>query len=267
MKQEYNNQFSKIKNKKKLAAWLMRQYFDPKKHADSLWYNKNVTADNVLLYVSDSLSNFPLTPAKIVDMFKCIQLFKKNLKQTERDFGPDLAAAPIEKPKQVAKYQTGEVTLASIGKDLGGLTPTMINKLSTSGINKIRKLTNGISISELQGSQIDMLDKFIMDCRIEAAIDYADLLKASKRNLEDFMINLVKSKLITAVDLKTLSPNEKLEIAKLYDKDQGEIVTSLLRDISQDSNIFKSYQCAVSRKAFPEKKRGRPKKDLNCVGL
>lgn len=267
-RQEYNKQFSKIRNKKKLSAWLMRQYFDPAQHVNSPWYSKRVTSDNVLLYVSDPSNKFPLTPVEIADMFKCIQSFKTSLKKSEKELGPNLGVAEPEKPaKQTAKYQTGEVTLVNVGKALGGLTPTMINKLSTSGMDKIRRLSNGIPIRDLPDEQADQLDKFIMDCRIEAAIEYASLLKASEGNIEKFMTSLVKSRLVTTVDLKTLPANEKLEIVKLYAKDQGDVVTHLLRDISQDANVYKSYQCAVSRKAFPERKPGRPKKDLSYARL
>ncbi len=261
---EVNAQFSKIRNKKKLTAWLMRQYFDADINAKSPWFKRSVTEKTVLLYVSDPLNRFPLTPAKITDMFNCIQSFKKHLKKSEKELGPDLGlskadVADLNKPV-TAKYQTGEVTLQKIGKVLGGLTPTMINKLATSGMDRVRRMTNGVPLDELHGERVDDLNRFIMDCRINAALEYADELLEAKGNVKKFIAALVKKRVMTINDVKIMEDREIESILDLTAKSQGEIVQALMADINRDSNIFKTYQSAVSRKAFPEKKRGRPRK-------
>lgn len=267
-----NPQFSKVKSKKKLISWLMRQYFNPAKHSESPWYKSSVTSGNVLKYVSNPLNRFPLTPVKIVDMFNCIQSFKKNLKKSEKELGPDLGLTKSELLKLRApasvpsvKYQTGETTLREVGQALGGLTPTMINKLVTSGMGKITKMSKGVPLDELAGPAADDLNKTIMDCRVVAALEYAEALKDSKGRIKNFIAGLVKKRAMKASDVKLMTDKEVVSLSLMYSKSQGEIVQLLLRDINQDNNLFKSYQSVVSRKAFPEKKCGRPKKNIEAT--
>jgi len=258
-----NQQFNKVKAKKKLKGWLMRQYFDPKLNAESPWYKRSVTEARVLEYVSDPLNRFPLTPAQITDMFICIHAFKKNLKKSERELGPDFGLSKKdiqELETKKTKYQTGESTLKEIGQSLGGLTPTMINKLATSGFDKIRKLTNGIPLDDLEDVADDDLERFIMDCRVNAAIEFATDLITAQGQIRSFVDCLVKKRVMTAHDAKIMEDLEVESLVLLSVKSQGEIVQALLGDICRDNNVFKSYQSAVSKLAFPEKKRGRPRK-------
>ena len=152
------------------------------------------------------------------------------------------------------------MTLVKIGQALGGLTPTMINKLATSGFDKIRKMSNGVPLGDVCGEQSDELNRFIMDCRVNAALEYADGLKTANGNIKSFIGELVKRRVMTLNDVKIMSDKEVTSLVILSTKPQGDIVQLLLTDIGRDSNVFKSYQSAVSRKAFPEKKRGRPRK-------
>lgn len=259
---DINPQFSKIKNKKKLTAWLMRQYFDVDNNSKSPWFTASVNTSNVLKYISDPLMRFPLTPAKTVDMFSCIQSFKKGLKKLERECSLDDLLEEAQKPsaKAQAKYQTGEATLKKIGEAVGGLTPTMINKLSSGAMEKVRILSDGAALDDLTGVRVTDLRKFIMDCRVNAAMEYADDLKACKGDVKAFMKGLVKKRTVTANELKLIEDIEIESLALLCSKTRANIVQMLLMDISRDGNVFKTYQSAVSRKAFPEKKRGRPRK-------
>lgn len=258
IKTSINPKLSKIKNKKKLCSWLIRQYFDESKHSDASWYDPNINEQNVLEYVSNASNNFPLTPRKILDMFRCMELFKTDPAVFKT---PEIkrASAPLKtqsKPNKKLQYQKGEVLLSDIGKELGGLSNTMITRLSDSGVQKFRTLTNNTMISDMDSKQFNKMNEFIVDCRIYAALGYADALKKSKlSNIKDIFANLKSAKLITANDIKQVDDSEKQEILALQKLDQGDIVQALLKDISKDNNIFKSYQVAVSRKAFPRKSK------------
>jgi len=274
MKQKYlqnkniggvNSQFSKVKNKQKMIGWLMRQYFDAENNHDSPWYRTSVTPKNVLQHISESKNRFPLTPQKIVDMWGCIESFKKNLKKSEKELGPDLGLSEKDlletKDQPAIKYQTGEATLKTIGNVLGGLTPTMINKLCTSGMEKIRVMSGGISLEDLDEDVAEQLNNAIMSCRLKAAYEYAGDLKRSNGQIKSFVESLVKQRIMTAHDIKLIQDQEVVALTMLVPKSIQEIVDVLLDDIQQEENVFKTYQSAVARKAFPEKKRGRPRKN------
>ena len=261
-----NKQFNKIRTKKNLTAWIMRQYFNPDLHSQARWYNDTVTAGNVLKFVSDPGNNFPLTPAEITDMFGCIQSFKKHLKKSEKELiGPDLELLFQEsaiKNKPGLKYQTGEATLKEIGQTLGGLTPTMINKLGESGFDKIRSMTNNAPLYSLDEDSASELNRFITNCRTSTAIEYASHLLKFKGQIKLFVEDLVKRRIMTPHDLKIIKDLEIESLVHLASEPQGRIIQILLLDIERDNNIFKSYQSAVSKLAFPERRRGRPKKDI-----
>lgn len=262
-----NSQFNKIATKKKLTGWLMRQYFDPKQHSKAIWYDKSINETNVLEFVSDPKTRFPLTPAKITDLFLCIQSFKKNLKKSEKELGLNLGLPKKEEETltETSKYQTGEVTLQKIGQMLGGLTPTMINKLATSGFDKIRKMSSNVSLDALEDEVVDDLNQFITQCRLEAAEEYADELITYKGHIKTFIERLVKRRVMTSNEMTLIENNEVAALMLLSNKSKDEIIKVLLNDITRDFNLFKSYQSAVSRKAFPEKKRGRQKKQVGLL--
>lgn len=244
----------------------MRQYFDKDKHINSIWFDPAVNQENVLQYIGEASNNFPLTPVKIVDMFNCIQSFKKNLKKTEVFLSKN-GAVLYQKPKKkienipTSKYQTGEVTLKEIGETLGGLTPTMINKITYSGMDKFKKMLNGIPFEEMRNEEYAKLNKFIMDCRTSAAVEYSNDLKNSKGNVKTFINNLMKKHVLSSNDVKLMEDKEVEALTMISMKSQGEITQILLADILNENNVFKSYQSLVSKKAFPNKKRGRPRKD------
>jgi hypothetical protein len=243
----------------------MRQYFDSENNANSPWYCDDVNEKNVLLYISESKNHFPLTPVKIVDMWECIEDFKRSLKQSEKMLGTNLglseeAVSKISKPTSTVKYQTGEVTLEKIGESLGGLTPTMINKLSTSAMDKIRTMSEGLRFDTFVEDALERLNHRIIACRVEAAHEYAKSLKESNGRIKDFISGLVKKRIMTKNDMKLITDAETVALTLLFTKPVNEIVGTLLHDISLANNVFKSYQSSVARKAFPEKKRGRPKK-------
>jgi len=254
-------------NQGKMIEWVLRQYFNPETNKSSKWYSPDVTEHNVLEYVAQTKNNFPLTPRQLLDMWITIEGFKKSLKKAEKNYGPDLGLLtfpakeiPINLPPQT-KYQMGETTLKSIGALLGGLTPTMINKLGTSGMDKFRALTSGVSPEKMDEAELLKLNDNIFKCRQVAAREFAGDLKRTSGRTKTFITLLVKKHIITQNDVKIMEDAEVAALTILSTHSQEEIIRRLLKDISSSDNVFKTFQSAVTKKAFPEKKRGRPRKE------
>lgn len=258
LKEDINPHLQRVRDKDKMIGWVMRQYFNPEKHADKLWYDASVNPDNVLEYVSDPKNHFPLTPKELADLWKLKKSLGASLELAAKDF-EDLPDEE-EEDEDKTTYQTGEVTLKDIGKELGGLTPTMINKLASSGGEKIKKLTHGVAPWDMNEEQWEDLLKTIKEARQEVAQVYAENLKSYGGDVKAFLESLVKAHILTPSDLKLVTDQEVEGLALLSQKSTDQIVNVLLHDIERDDNVFKSYQSAVSKKVFPPAKRGRPKK-------
>lgn len=265
-----NSCFKKVKNKEKMVAWLMRQYFDPRLHAKKPWYKSSVSKKNVLKYISDPFNEFPLTPIKVAKLWRIIQSFKKNLRKAEEELGPNLGLPEKEVQKKIEekaatktliKYQGGEVTLKEIGKVLGGVSPTMINKLALSGVQKFRALTKGETFEKISEKDSNAILKNIVLIRKETVGEYASNLKSSRGDIKHFVrYYLIKKQIMTTLDARLMEDKEIESLILLAGKSRKQIMDILLFDIGRQDNLFKSFQSAVSRKAFPLKDRGRPRK-------
>jgi len=164
------------------------------------------------------------------------------------------------------KYQTGDKTLKNIGNKLGNITPTMVNRISVNAADKIKALTNN---SNKQIEFFDYLEdkklfNFIMDCRLRAADKFVALFVESNFDIYDFFMALKSKQFLGNGDLMLVNDNEIESIVELKEKllqnKLDDVKQELLQDIEKDDNVFTVYQNMVSRFAFPDKKRGRPKK-------
>lgn len=261
LKEDVNPVFNKVPRSQKdeFSAWIMRQYFDPAKHSDKVWFDPSVTAANVLDYLSSAEGSrlFPNSPRNLVNLWK-LKLDLGNKLGTTAD-EDDAASVDQGEEEEKAKYQTGDVSLKDIGQELGGVTPTMINKLASAGMEKFAKLTGGKHPEDLDDEELESFLKAIKDARVEAASEFASKLKAAK-SVNAFLQGLAKEQVLTPTDLKIISPEELEGLQILKGKPSENITLILLQDIEDDDNLFKTFQSLVSKKVFPPGKRGRPKK-------
>jgi len=260
LKEDVNPLFNKVPKSQmgEFKAWIMRQYFDPVKHEDKPWYDPSVTQNNVLDYISSAKGGklFPSSPRNLVNLWKA----KVDLTAKLGSAADDLDTRDeSEEDDEKAKYQTGDVSLKDIGKELGGVTPTMINKLATSGMGKFAKLTGGKHPEDLDDEDLEAFLRKIKAARAEGAAEFAEMLKSAS-SVAEFLRNLAKGQVLTPTDLKIIEPEELEGLEILKSKPLENIMLILLQDIEDDDNLFKSYQSLVSKKVFPPGKRGRPKK-------
>lgn len=261
LKEDLSPHLKRIRDSEAMAAWLMRQYFDPNKHGDKVWFSPSVNADNVLEFVSNTKNNFPLSPKEVADMWKLKKSLGASMKLVAKDLEGDSTNQEPEEDDGKEVYQTGEVTLKDIGQELGGLTPTMINKLAASGMEKVKKITKGVAPWDMESEQWDDLIGAIMKARQETAQEFAGELKRHAGDVKAFLQSLEEKHVLSPGDMKLVSDKEVKGLAILSGKELAQIVNVLLSDIERDDNIFKSFQSAVSKKIFPPAKRGRPRKD------
>lgn len=246
--------FNSVRNRSEMSAWIMRQWFNPEKHGSKPWYSSDVTEDSVLSFVSRS-KHFPITPIQLVDMWRAMPSIRSGLKMlTTEDF--EALEEALESDKKTAKYKKGEESLSAIGKECGGITAPMIQRLERSGSEKIFELSGGKNFMNLDPEDAEIMNDKIEAARVTAAKNYADLLK-SHEDIDSMFQYLIQNQIMTGIDLKLISQRERdtLGILQSYAKDT--IVEFLLNDITRDSNVIKSYQSCVAHTIFP-RRRGRP---------
>jgi len=260
--------FTKLGGKQSaFAGWLMRQYFNPDKHSGKVWYDDSVTKDNVLEYVTKMAASgvFPQTPKSLYSLFKLKGQLQTSMGQLDKSGELDAMSDYLddeEDEDEKATYQTGEVSLKDIGKELGGITPTMVNKLAASGMDKFRSLTQGQALDNVDGAALEEFLKKIQDARADAADEFVQRL-ADATTIGEFIKSLQKGQILSPTDLKLVTKNELEGLRMLQKRDPEVAKQMLMQDIQDDNNLFKSYQAMVSKKVFPGKKRGRPKKIKN----
>lgn len=255
-----NKHLSKIKNKSAFTTWIMKNYFNQEKNLESKWFSFSVTNKNVLEYVSEAKSQFPLTPMQLANMWTTIQSFKKDYKKNEKAIDK-LYADMEEKDTKERVANNAEHTLEEIGKTLGGITATMINRLSNTGIEKFKTITFNKKFLDMTDEEERLHVQAIDTYRERAAVKYVTMLDESKGNLNKFFGMLTKAGKLTDKEVDLILPNEYALIVELHGLDTEEKVKYLLHDIQKDGNILKTYQSMVAKEAFPTKKRGRPRKN------
>jgi hypothetical protein len=246
-----NPLFTRLRDRVKLSEWLMRYYFNDNRK-DSAWYSADVNEDNVLAYISDPRSGFPLSPSDVCDDWA----IKKSLKGDFAQIDFDAVAKPA-KGKKEAIYNTGDVSLKDIGQELHGITAMMALKLETSGTAKMQLMTG----KNRDGMEAAM--ERISEAHRVVGDAYATLL-LSCNSVNAFLEAIKKAYQITPLEMEDIKTNRELKMIKfLMDQDATEISEYLRGDILKQNNRMKSFQTMVSKHLYPSKKRGRPKKNAN----
>jgi hypothetical protein len=262
VKEQVSPYLDSIRDKKALSAWLMRQYFNPAKHSKKIWFDPSVTEENVLNHITatERKGVFPLSAKELGELWKLKKSLGSSLGKLSDAELSQGEAKPVKKvDDDKTKYQTGDVTLRSVGQELGGLTPTMINKLSDTGMEKFKKLLGGKDSEDFAGQTKNLMQK-ITQAREEVSKDFAVALKAAP-SVESFLADLVKAQTLTAKELELIEPEEKEGLDILREREPEAIALILAQDIEDTDNLFKTFQSAVSKKMLPFGKRGRPRKE------
>ena len=244
--------FARLRDRAKLSEWLVSYYFSPEKR-DRVWFNSGVDANNVLAYISDPRSGFPLSPSDVCDDWN----IKKSLKGDFAAIDFDAVAAKPVKGKKEAIYNTGDISLKDIGQELHGITAMMALKLETSGTAKMQLMTG----RNRDGMEAAM--ERINEAHKTVAADFTALLKASG-NTSKFLDAIKKAYQITPLEMEDIKTNRELKmITFLMGQDDIDIIDYLRGDILKQDNRMKSFQTMISKHLYPSKKRGRPKKNAN----
>ena len=121
------------------------------------------------------------------------------------------------------------------------------------GMNKFRQLYGG-DPSKMEPEQIEALNAKIDEAREKAAVAFAEALVSSKGDMAKFGGALNAKGLLPKAHAFSKEERQALQyIAKQYKPAQIEQL--LLADIEEDDNLFKSFQMAVARMVFPDKRR------------
>jgi hypothetical protein len=245
---------ARLNDQAQLSTWLVRYFFSEKK-SHNKWWSASVNESNVLLYISQANSNFPLSPKDVCDDW----FLKKSLSNTDlTDFDFEVEEPKAKKAKKEAIYNTGVASLKDIGHELHGITAMMALKLETSGTTKLQTLAGTNGYYEGLAASMDLIIK----AENEVASDYAKLIGQSK-TVDSFLTTIKKQYQITPLEMLDIStPGEKDMIAHLLKQDAQSIAQYLKGDILKEQNRMKSYQTMLSRHLYPAKRRGRPKKQV-----
>lgn len=249
--------FKNIKNYNNFQNWLIRQFFNEEKNKQSPWFNKEVDAENVINYICKAENKFPYSPKQITEMWSCIEGINKNIHYV------DVYIDKTEKQKEKSEKKLAkEYSLAKISEHLGGISVPAVSYLCEVGMQKFKTLIFDKHFDNMTESEIELFNQGIMKFRDRAADVYIKLLKDSFGDLKKF-INILKSHgFISDKEIELLKEEEYDIILQLYYLEPEEIKLFLLNDIEKDDNAIQTYQCVVSKHAFPSKKRGRPKKRI-----
>jgi hypothetical protein len=220
--------------------WILRQYFN---NPDKIWYNSTITQNNILEYIS-SIKTFPQSAHNLVNLWK----LKEGLKRHSKSKSEELPSV------KETKYTVGDETLKNIGKEIGHVTPTMVTKFHDSAVGKLKFALHNKSIDEMGAEELDSLNEKIKLARIEAAMDYSNILIKNRGMIKNIIQELIDNHFITKNEEVLITEKEIIEIISLSNKPSETIRMTLYRDIERDNNIFKTYQSVVSKKFYKNKR-------------
>lgn len=249
--------FEGVSDKDGLISWLLRAYFNPMKHADRTYFKAEVDRDTVLAFVSEAENNFPQSPYSIVAMWHLMPGLREGLR-----------AVPEDNTEEVKEdvYTKGNETLANIGKAIGGVTPTMVNKISEQATTKLGALLRALNSENrwlVREAEEKLEDAFLL-----VAETYADAIQKSAISGEvlEFVANagiLSLGDAFSADDVELDALQELIEYAQ-EGATQAELEDVILEDLNKSVNVFQTVQLAVAKIVFPPAKRGRPRKDKSA---
>jgi hypothetical protein len=243
-----------------MGSWVLQRYFG-EENQKKPWFLPNLTPEQALQHLSDSPQS-PITPDQLSDTWKVLPSLRAKLGREEAD--EELETVSMLLNKQTRRNTTtsnfSEAKLSELSDWFGDITKTMVNKIFVGAAQKLRDLTGGLSPEEMEDQDLKDLIERIDISREEAAEEFAATLKASNGNMWNFLEALRKTKQVSKVELRRVSPDE-LEVLKELSValDALEIEQILLADIEEDDNFFLLFQNAASKKLFPNR-AGRPKK-------
>ena len=261
-----NAQFDKLGSRRKdFAKWVIRQYFSAKSQNEK-WYDSSVDEKNVFEYISNPGNYFPQSPAQIVNFFRSMKSLQSSM--SSKDVEDSLSDVKLDDEEDAeetttkTKYQTGDVSLKDIGQELGGITPTMINKIGASAGEKMRKLTGGKHPDELTPEEEFEMNKKLFAFMDIAAKRFASVLKASNGNVGKFLAALQKAHILTPNEARSITDEEIEALINLSSLEEDNIAQVVKRDLDRKdgNNLIKTFQSLYSKTVFPPKKRGRPRK-------
>lgn len=249
LSEQENVVFNKLSKNElpEFKKWILRQWFSDAKKGQR-WYSPKVDESNVLEYVSTNKS-FPVTPVQIVTMWKD----KKSLKSLLPAATKEIEQAQAEDEELRREYnKDGEETFHNISKDLG-ITHQATAYIEQDGFNKFRQLFGG-NPNDIEPEKLDALNSKIEEARAKAAKAFATKLAATKGDMAKFGAEMNALGFFPKGHAFSREEREALQyIAKQYKPEQIEEL--LQADIEEDDNLFKSYQMAVARTVFPDKRR------------
>jgi len=247
---ELHPMFARLTDQAQLSTWLMRYFFSEKKKQNK-WWRADINVENVLTYLSQENSNFPLSPKDVCDDW----FLKKTLSNTDlTDFDYEIEVSKGKKAKKQAVYNTGVASLKNVGHELHGITAMMALKIETSGTSKLQTLAGTTNYYDGLSSCMGR----IIRAQDIVAEQYATLLSTIK-TVPEFLAAIKKQYQITAfemLDIATLPETDMIEL--LMKQDSLSVAQYLKGDIIKDNNRMKSYQTMLSRYLYPNKRRGRP---------
>lgn len=214
----------------------------------------------------------PITYRQLADMYLTKIAVLEALSSIQSDDDLDTLLRIQEEKEKSRVNQTGEVTLAKIGEDLGDITPTQVKNIGDAAQRKFA----GFAVREENSNGVMFTKSFTMDpdlfaSRAEAAINklcsvLSAVIAKTAKNM-DFDIDDVFDML---TDESFLTPGERLlvkesEYVALYllmerirDGEIEDVKRLMLDDLVEEDNILKSLQNINAKLWFPPAKRGRP---------
>lgn len=264
MREAEHGAFQKLGNanrRKDFAKWVMRQYFNPEKNKNSIWFDPDVTEKSLFDYISNPRNSFPLSPIQIVKFYNDMKGLQGMMKSSEVEKSLEDTDLDDEE-EQTRKYRQGATSLKDIGAAVGGLSATMINKIEASSAEKMQQLTGGKHPKDLSPEEEKELYKKLEAAEIEAANKFADMLIDARGNIGKFLAALHKNQILSPAESRQMSDNEVEALLMLGDESRDRIIKVLRKDLNDPrGNVVKSFQSMYSKTIFPPKKRGRPRKN------
>jgi hypothetical protein len=245
MTEAVNRAFLRVANKPAFKAWIMRQWFDPAKHKDRPWYKPEITAENVLEFISTAKS-FPYSALQMVDMWSTYQHLKRQsaVLPSDKDEVDDVPAASGEDGPE--RFTDGAASLKTVAAEFGQ-TPPAIKKAQDVALGRLR--SDGESFEDILAR---------LDTVLPSVAKYYATALASAGTADDFLATLVEKGILPTSELsEILAPQELNILDGMIGKSAEAVEEDLL---SGTWEKLGSFQMLLSKIMHPQKKRGRKPK-------